>query len=133
MMDAGTISIEGASANDSTRAVGDTARGTKNQTIAGAIKGWFREAVKAVTGRDEDEPQPVSRRRSGETDRGFAMAAKAALRRAVRVPADAYAAVTAYLSDTLDWLNLWESNAESSDDLDSEPVDTHTNCNSLRL
>jgi len=132
-MVARTISTEDASENDSTRAVRDTARGTKNQTIAGAIKGWFREAVKAITGRDEDEPPPVLRRRSGETGRGFAMAAKAALRRAVRVPPEVYAAATAYLSDTLDWLNLWGSNAESADDLDSEPVDTHTNCNSLRL
>jgi hypothetical protein len=89
--------------------------------------------VKTITGRDVNEPQPTQRRRSGETHKGFGAAARAALGRAARIPPEAYAAATAYLSDTLDWLNLWDSNAESSDDLDSEPVDTHTNCNSLRL
>jgi len=36
------------------------------------------------------------------------MAAAKIVRRAVRIPAEAYAAATDFLSDTLDWLNLWQ-------------------------
>lgn len=32
---------------------------------------------------------------------------------AVATAADPYAAATAYLSDTLDWLNLWQDNANN--------------------
>jgi len=34
-------------------------------------------------------------------------AARAILRRPLRLPSAAYATATAFLSDTLDWLNLW--------------------------
>jgi hypothetical protein len=41
------------------------------------------------------------------------MAAKAILRRAVRLPAQAYAVATGYLGDTLDWMNpYWPPDAE---------------------
>ena len=47
------------------------------------------------------------------------MAARAALRRAPRLPRQAYARATAYLADTLDWLNLWEANnTHESNELD---------------
>jgi hypothetical protein len=98
--------------------------------------------------RDQDEPPPP-RRRSGETDKGFIAAWRAVLRRAgiqvpmahiervdacnafgdaakavmqrvARMPAEAYMASTAYLFDTIDWLNLWEANSsmENSSELD---------------
>ncbi len=92
----------------------------------------FRDAVKALTRRDDDEPPPP-RRRSGETDKAFGMAARAALRRAVRLPAEAYAEATAYLSDTLAWLNLWQDNAGPGDELDSDLNITDTNHPSLHL
>jgi hypothetical protein len=41
------------------------------------------------------------------------MAAKAILRRVVRLPAQAYAVATGYLGDTLDWMNpYWPPDAE---------------------
>jgi hypothetical protein len=104
-----------ASENDRTSAVRDTAEGNKHRTITGAIKGLFRTAVRAITRRDEDEPQP--RRRSGETGKAFAMAARATLRRAVGLPAQAYAGATAFLSETLDWLNLWHNDADAAAEL----------------
>ena len=77
----------------------------------GAIKTMFRQAVKAITRRTEDEPRPQTRRRRGESDRAFRMTAKAALRRMPRPPAIA----TAYLADTLDWLNLWANGNDDSE------------------
>jgi hypothetical protein len=90
--------------------------------------------------KDEDEPKPHARRRRGETDKGFARACRTMLRRAARTgaaargryaglrhaqkaqetraaqsiaPANAYASACTYLSDTLDWLNLWQDNADN--------------------
>jgi hypothetical protein len=34
------------------------------------------------------------------------------MRRTLRLPAEAYARATAYLADTLDWLNLWHHHDE---------------------
>lgn len=46
--------------------------GQSRRTIRAAIKGLFKDAVKAVTQREE-APQPETRRRAGEKDgRGFA-------------------------------------------------------------
>jgi hypothetical protein len=70
----------GTNAKDSTLAVRDTARGSENRTIAGAIKGLFRTATKAVTGRVDDEP-PVTRRRKGETEGEFQVMARRIARR----------------------------------------------------
>jgi hypothetical protein len=75
-----TIASEDTSENDSTGAVRDTAPGSKNRTITGTIKGLFRDAVNALTRRDEDEPQPPRRRR-GETEGDFRMLARKAARR----------------------------------------------------
>jgi hypothetical protein len=49
--------------------------GNKAGGAAAAIKALFKNAVKAVTRRDEDEPLPKSRR-SGETEKGFVMAVR---------------------------------------------------------
>jgi hypothetical protein len=56
------------SETDSTLAVRDMARGSKNRTNPGAIKGLFRKAAKAATN-SGDEPKPATkrRRRGGET------------------------------------------------------------------
>ena len=61
------------------------------------------------------------------------MAARATLRRAVSIPREAYAAATAFLADTLDWLNLWQDNAENADQLDNETNNPDTNYTSLHL
>jgi hypothetical protein len=123
----------------------------------------FRDAVKALTRRDEDEPQPQARRRRGETGKGFVSAwrvvlhrteiqpeavragvidtgktfgdaAKAVMRRVAQIPTEAYTASTAYLLDTLDWLNLWDANssADNSGDLDLD-YETQQNHHSPHL
>jgi hypothetical protein len=125
-------SSEGVSENETSPADRDFAGPSKNRTISGAIRGVFRAAVKAITRRDEDE-SPRPRRRSGETDKAFIMAARATFRRAVAIPIEAYAAATAFLADTLDWLNLWQDNAESADQLDNETNNPDTNHTSLHL
>jgi hypothetical protein len=80
----------------------------KNRTsFAAAIKAQFRQLAEAMTPR---VPTP-SRQRQRTEDEGraaFGIAARNIMRRAVRLPAETYAAATAYLSDTLDWLNLWQ-------------------------
>jgi hypothetical protein len=111
-----TTSIEGASANDSSRSVGDTGRRSENRTIAGTIKRLFRTAVKAVTHRDEDKPQPTRRRR-GESGRAFGRASRQLMRRVVRFGPEAYAATTAFL-DTVEWLRLWHDNEPVGESLD---------------
>ena len=104
--------------------------------MIGAIRQLFRAAVNVVTRRVED-PQPQARRRRGETDKGFVAACRAMLRRVARTGAtarghdaalrpapkvreaialtSAYARAPLYLSDTLDWLNLWQDNAGYDD------------------
>jgi hypothetical protein len=59
------------------------------------------------------QPTP-RRRRSEDTGRTFRAATKI-VRRAVELPAAAAAAV--FLSDTLDWLNLWHGNEAAGDEL----------------
>jgi hypothetical protein len=76
--------IEGASETDSTCAVRDTAQGSQNRTIAGAVKALFRDAVQALLGRDhaEDEPQPEGRgKKDGERDSGMMQFARRFARR----------------------------------------------------
>jgi hypothetical protein len=108
-----------------TSAVRDTAGGeSKARTSIGsaaAIRQLFRTVAKTALRPIEEEPAPP-RRRSGETDKkAFRLAAKTVLRRVVQIPADAYAATTLYLAETLDWLNLWEANSlHDGGDLDSD-------------
>ena len=46
------------------------------------------------------------------------------MRRAARIPVEAYATATAYLTDTLDWLNQWhQHDDEANDDFRSAPSD----------
>ena len=65
------------------------------------------------------------RRRRGETEKGFGMVAHAIMRRVAEIPA--CAAARAWLSDTLDWLNLWQDNAvnHSLDDSFGAKEDRH--------
>jgi hypothetical protein len=84
-------------------------------TIAGAIKGLFKAAAKMLACPD-DEPKPS--RKSGDTEKGFGMAAKAIMRRVAET--ESYAAARGYLSDTLDWLNLWQDNAAHDHWLDDD-------------
>jgi hypothetical protein len=93
----------------------------------------FRSAVKAITRRIDDETEPQPRRKSGETEKAFGMAARAALRRAARIPADVYMAATAYLADTLDWLRLWDDNAANAEELDNEIHCQDTDSHPLQL
>jgi hypothetical protein len=48
------------------------------------------------------------------------MTAKAIMRPTARIPADAYAKATRYLSDTLEWLALWQDNAGSNHRIDDD-------------
>ena len=110
---------------DSTRTVRDTVRGSKEQPkagIKGALRRLFRQAVKAVTGRD---PAPVptksKRRGSEDTGRRFTKAAH----RLTHWRAGTFAAVL-WLADTLDWLNLWHpGGTDPTDDLSQGPPNNH--------
>ena len=78
----------------------------KAPRFAETLKREFRELVKALTC---ETPAPVPQRRRRTTDdtgRAFIAAARNIMRRAVMLPAAAYAAAC-FLSDTLDWLNPW--------------------------
>jgi hypothetical protein len=94
------------------------------------IRGLFRAAVAAVTRRSPDPQQ--QRRRRGETDKGAIAPWQTMLRRFAKTgaaargryaalqpvqetaepefvaPASAYDRAALHLSDTLDWLNLWQ-------------------------
>jgi hypothetical protein len=98
---------------------GDTraARSTAGRRPAGAIKAAFRQTVKAITRPKEEEPKPQTRRRRGDSDRALRMTARATLRRVPPLPPQAFATATAFLADTLDWLNLWhDADASEPDD-----------------
>jgi hypothetical protein len=118
------------SENGSTFAVRDTAKGSKNRTIAGAIKALFRKTAQLVSGRDDDEPRPQTRRRGrGETEgdlrkpmlrpsRAAARGRYAALQPVKAEQAAAVESAGLYLADTLAWLQLWEDNAAHEQWLD---------------
>jgi hypothetical protein len=130
------ITTEGASEKDEACATPGTAQATKiGGSTAGAvtiIKGLFRDAVKAVLGRGDDEPQPQARRRSGETEGEFRRLARNLARRFdvrqsfkaratitsrfLTIPAEACTIATAYLSGTLDMLN--DLNNDDGSDFD---------------
>jgi len=98
--------VEAASANDDTRAVADTARGSKQEIRAGsggAIRRLFRQAVKVLTDRPAATPKK-SRRRSGDgRNRQFRRLARKIMRRHAND-----AGSTPWLTDTLDWLHFWQ-------------------------
>jgi hypothetical protein len=107
-----------ASETDSTRAVGATARGSKQQTQAGrggALRQLFRQAVRALT-RSDPAPQKSGRRRQGETRaRQFRKAARRLMRWPLR---RANGTATLWLTDMFGWLNPWQQPAgdELADD-----------------
>jgi hypothetical protein len=71
-----TTTRDGASANDSTRAVTDMARGSKKEPTGARLRIAWRKAARALT-RPEPAPQPEKRRRREEgVGRHFARAAK---------------------------------------------------------
>jgi hypothetical protein len=88
----------------------------------GSIKRLFGSVKKAITRQGQPAPEP-NRKRREETGRAFRMTARELVRRAVRMPAEAYARATAYLADTLDWLNFWHHHEEHS----TEDVQPATN------
>ena len=47
----------------------------------------------------------------------FGKAARSTGQRAIEIPPEAFGAATIYLADTLDWLDLWQNDATSTDDL----------------
>jgi hypothetical protein len=67
-----------------------------------AVKALFKDAAKAVMRRDENEKPEPRRSKSGDTEKGFGMAARALLRRVAGIPTEAYAAAAGYLFGTLD-------------------------------
>jgi hypothetical protein len=79
----------------------------------------FRHVAK-VLARDDDRPEPRPRRKSGESGKGFGIAAKTILRRAAGVPSEAYATATGYLFATLDWMNPFHHDADNVAELDKD-------------
>jgi hypothetical protein len=116
------IIIEGASANDSTRTVSDTGRGSKEQPKAGfsgALRRLFRQAAKTLTVRDDAPALKKSRRE--DTGKRFTKAASRLTR--LRAPA---AVALPWLVDTLDWLNLWDCGGpEWTDDVSQGGPNNH--------
>jgi hypothetical protein len=99
-------------------------RASKKRTSA-AIKRLFGEAGKAQTQRDAGPKPAPRRRRGGDTVASvFATAARAVVRRVAWLLPEGHAAV--FLSDTLDWLNLWHHD-EAGSVLDDEVHDTPPN------
>jgi hypothetical protein len=75
-----------------------------------------------LTGGETEAPTPKKsgRRRNGETRaRRFTRAATRTTR-----PAQARAGLL-WLADTLDWLNLWQAGAESTDDVSQSVSNNH--------
>jgi hypothetical protein len=82
-----------------------------------------------VTGREPDAPAPKkSTRRRGDTGRRFAKVAARLTRSRMR-PISAAGSALIWLTDTLDWLDLWQHN----DLTDEAPQETHNNHLSPRL
>lgn len=84
---------------------------------SGGIGQGFRAAALAVS-RPAKIPPPKARRRGGDTRGVFGMAARGIMPRRAALPPQAYDAATAFLSDTLDWLNLWQDNFDCGGELD---------------
>lgn len=88
--------------------------------LPAALKQLFRDAKNVLTANDAPAPE-VKRKRREETGRAFRMTARKLVRRAVRIPAEAYVRATAYLADTLDWLNQWHHQDDIAEDVQPAP------------
>jgi hypothetical protein len=88
--------------------------------LPAALKQLFSDVKKVLTARDESAPE-VKRKRREETGRAFRMTARKLVCRVVRLPAEAYARATTYLSDTLDWLNQWHYQDDVPEDVQPAP------------
>jgi hypothetical protein len=132
---------ESANETETSRPVRDTGRPSGNRTIRGAIKAFFRCAVKAITGQAEEAPKPSRRRRgSGDAEGVFQRAARIIARpfnaaklrqrfkkrstwlagrrcRTIRLPPEAWGPADAHLTNTLDLQRLW--NGDAAADFDS--------------
>jgi hypothetical protein len=98
---------------------GDNQERNPGPTFTETLKRQFRAVMNAITNK-LPAPQPVQRRRRTEdTGKAFRMTARKMMRRAARIPAAAYTA-TAYLWDTLDWLNPWQHDASTTSELDDD-------------
>jgi hypothetical protein len=98
---------------------GDNQERKPRPTFAETLKRQFHAVMNAITNK-LPAPQPVQRRRRSEdTGKAFRMAARKIMRRAARIPAAAYTA-TAYLWDTLDWLNPWHNETDSTSELNED-------------
>ena len=88
----------------------------------GTIKQLFKDLKNVLT--RGGRPAPLVRRKRREDTGRLFTKAKSILRRMPQFPAQAYAAATAYLSDTLDWLNLWHQNSDAgSEQCEAAPKD----------
>jgi len=103
---------------------GDNQERKPRSAFTETLKRQFRETVKAITRKaPAPEPKPSRRKRTDETRGGFKMAARIT-RRAARLPPQAYAVATAYLSHTLDWLNQWHHHdSDVHEDFQPAPSD----------
>ena len=93
-------------------------RSAKPRGFAGAIKQLFRDVKKAITG--EAPAPPPQRRRTEDTRSGFRPAA-VRLVRSIFHPREGEPE-RPWLSDTLEWLQLWTEEPATGPDLDHDPM-----------
>lgn len=85
----------------------------KPPSLAENIRSLFRAAIKSLTRRGPDPPQPKKARRKDETARGFEVAARAVLGRVARLPVFQQFHQN---WDAFTWLKIWEyDNSEGMD------------------
>jgi hypothetical protein len=61
--------------------------------------------------------RPLRRMHPGKA---FGKAARSTAQRVIELPPEAFADATMYLADTLDWLDLWQNDATTIDDLGND-------------
>ncbi len=130
-----TIMTGDVSENGRTSAIRDMAEGSKPRTISAAIKGLFKDVVKAITHHADDE-FPSPRRRSDETEGEFKRMARylwrrfeargqfkeAGKERAVRtvrtiiLSPEEWDVSDAHLTNTLDLLHQWNDDMANDTD-----------------
>jgi hypothetical protein len=127
-------------AAEPTTALQATEPPVKQGTLAGVIKMLFRKAKKPITKREDLAPPSKTKRtsRGGDTGRAsFTISPRKIIRHATKLsrhlfaranrtigpsatvsprPSESHVATPAFLSDTIDWLNLWHNDATTSND-----------------